>query len=581
MGVKGIRITSAATGQMYVTVGSHGFYYRKPIRVGKRAPRDRSIPFQPSMAPNTPGDQGEELISSTKSELVNDLNRRAEISSWPTRMVLLLAIALGISAFVVHSADRMSLDGHQASEYSDRALVALPSFIENYRGQDLSSRDLEGRVVVVDLTTRACYGCARALQLFREIAASFSPDQEISFLELDCTTKKQANKQKRKAYGSVPLASNGADIAKALAITSFPTLLIIDRTGREFTRISTKNRNLKTILNAAVAASFVTVNKPPGSAAIEGSFVPPSVAVGWMCLLSFAGLLAAVLSASRLKQRRHTDIVYHLDSSQQEKFASIQSGFQSLGTAHRIWEIISETSTYDQKRNAGCGTLVSRKAVRCGAMMIPNVSANVQVFGIEADSFRIFALPDALLYWRGGRFAAVDYGDIDSAYSYSRFTEDTSVPNDTRIVGETWRYVNKDGSPDRRFNNNRRLPVALYPEIKLRFNTNTQVHLQVSSVSAASEFMERFRGPNANAKSRIQSDSATRPNTSPQAGSERVWAAKVLGVDTNANTADIALAYRHLAQMYHPDKVASLAPEFQDLANQKMKDINRAFSILK
>jgi DnaJ-domain-containing protein 1 len=33
--------------------------------------------------------------------------------------------------------------------------------------------------------------------------------------------------------------------------------------------------------------------------------------------------------------------------------------------------------------------------------------------------------------------------------------------------------------------------------------------------------------------------------------------------------------------MYHPDKVASLAPEFQELANHKMKDINKAFSILK
>jgi preprotein translocase subunit Sec63 len=29
--------------------------------------------------------------------------------------------------------------------------------------------------------------------------------------------------------------------------------------------------------------------------------------------------------------------------------------------------------------------------------------------------------------------------------------------------------------------------------------------------------------------------------------------------------------------MYHPDKVASLAPEFQALAEQRMKEINAAF----
>jgi DnaJ-domain-containing protein 1 len=36
-----------------------------------------------------------------------------------------------------------------------------------------------------------------------------------------------------------------------------------------------------------------------------------------------------------------------------------------------------------------------------------------------------------------------------------------------------------------------------------------------------------------------------------------------------------------MAQMYHPDKVASLAPEFQALAEQRMKEINAAYSLLK
>jgi DnaJ-class molecular chaperone len=44
---------------------------------------------------------------------------------------------------------------------------------------------------------------------------------------------------------------------------------------------------------------------------------------------------------------------------------------------------------------------------------------------------------------------------------------------------------------------------------------------------------------------------------------------------------EISASYHHLAQMYHPDKVAALAPEFQVLANQKMKEINWAYSLLK
>ena len=54
----------------------------------------------------------------------------------------------------------------------------------------------------------------------------------------------------------------------------------------------------------------------------------------------------------------------------------------------------------------------------------------------------------------------------------------------------------------------------------------------------------------------------------------------VLGVSENASRADIAEAYRELAQLYHPDKVATLAPEFQDLADQRMKEINAAYTAL-
>jgi DnaJ like chaperone protein len=44
--------------------------------------------------------------------------------------------------------------------------------------------------------------------------------------------------------------------------------------------------------------------------------------------------------------------------------------------------------------------------------------------------------------------------------------------------------------------------------------------------------------------------------------------------------AEVKLAYQGLAQKYHPDKVASLAPEFGALAEEKMKQINAAYKVL-
>jgi preprotein translocase subunit Sec63 len=36
-----------------------------------------------------------------------------------------------------------------------------------------------------------------------------------------------------------------------------------------------------------------------------------------------------------------------------------------------------------------------------------------------------------------------------------------------------------------------------------------------------------------------------------------------------------------MAQMYHPDKVASLAPEYREIAERRMKEINAAYIALK
>jgi hypothetical protein len=52
------------------------------------------------------------------------------------------------------------------------------------------------------------------------------------------------------------------------------------------------------------------------------------------------------------------------------------------------------------------------------------------------------------------------------------------------------------------------------------------------------------------------------------------YAYRVLGVDPAASLNDIRVAYRRLAQMYHPDKVRGLAPEQHAFANRKMAQIN-------
>jgi len=52
---------------------------------------------------------------------------------------------------------------------------------------------------------------------------------------------------------------------------------------------------------------------------------------------------------------------------------------------------------------------------------------------------------------------------------------------------------------------------------------------------------------------------------------------EILGLDIGADPSEIKITYRRLVMQYHPDRVQHLGPEFQALAEEKIKEINMAY----
>ena len=52
---------------------------------------------------------------------------------------------------------------------------------------------------------------------------------------------------------------------------------------------------------------------------------------------------------------------------------------------------------------------------------------------------------------------------------------------------------------------------------------------------------------------------------------------EVLEVDSSASLEEVKTAYKRKMSQYHPDKVASLGPEFTPIAERKTKQINSAY----
>jgi DnaJ like chaperone protein len=52
---------------------------------------------------------------------------------------------------------------------------------------------------------------------------------------------------------------------------------------------------------------------------------------------------------------------------------------------------------------------------------------------------------------------------------------------------------------------------------------------------------------------------------------------EILGLSIESEPAEIKITYRRLVMQYHPDRVQHLGPEFQALAEEKIKEINMAY----
>lgn len=90
---------------------------------------------------------------------------------------------------------------------------------------------------------------------------------------------------------------------------------------------------------------------------------------------------------------------------------------------------------------------------------------NVQI--LKAAKTTLAFYPDRVLAFQGSAVGGVSYQRLQAVSAGTRFIEHETVPSNARVVDRTWQYVNKRGGPDKRFNNNRELPVCAYNQFNL------------------------------------------------------------------------------------------------------------------
>lgn len=233
-----------------------------------------------------------------------------------------------------------------------------------------------------------------------------------------------------------------------------------------------------------------------GAAFFLGLVTLPFGLIVW--LLAAPGCVWLVLND---RANKTVVLFYDVHDEHSSWFDSLVMQWDWLTDSQRVWRVLQAgvvTTTYQFKTNSGAGRLLSRVTGSATISGPRELATNIAVPSIGAGNAALYFLPDRVLVREGKRFSEVDYAHLHASAGQTRFIEDAAPPGDATQVDYTWQYVNVKGGPDRRYKDNRQLPVMRYSTLDITSSQGLQWQLQVSrdgSTAAVAKALSASPGP--------------------------------------------------------------------------------------
>lgn len=216
------------------------------------------------------------------------------------------------------------------------------------------------------------------------------------------------------------------------------------------------------------------------------------VYVGWWTV--FIMLAIRVL----LPRFFRAEVNYEMDTEAANEWEKFAEFFSTLKTSKKLWVIETSQSVMNTKTNAGAGRNLTRsqltlKKTKANRTIGFGVFSNAPCFKLKGKQCTILFLPCDIIIKKGKHIVACSYENLDIRTGTTNFIETDPVPKDATIIRYTWQFVNKDGSADRRYANNRQLPVCQYGRIMLQAGDQIGVEIHVSNAATTANIGTAYR----------------------------------------------------------------------------------------
>ena len=188
-------------------------------------------------------------------------------------------------------------------------------------------------------------------------------------------------------------------------------------------------------------------------------------------------------------------VEFQSDEPAQRTYASLVRAFEAMRGCKIIWDVTADRGTNRVVERTLASRTVDRREVTLDYAKSDIIRFSGQALRFaNANGEDILIYPGMIVMERpDGAFALVDLRHVQIECVDVPFVESEHVPEDAKVVGQTWAKSNKDGSPDRRFSNNYQIPVCLYGRLTMSSPSGLEEEYQFSNASAALVFGQAFK----------------------------------------------------------------------------------------
>lgn len=184
------------------------------------------------------------------------------------------------------------------------------------------------------------------------------------------------------------------------------------------------------------------------------------------------------------------DVDLELSEEEKRAYEEFCQKFEILLTSDKVWRINSSERTTQIKSSAQYS--VTRTLTSVGVGVFNYIKSQYDVPIINNGIVQLYFYPKYLIAaTSSSSFSVIPYSSVSLTGLRRCFNEEETLPIDSKHLGYTWKYVNKSGGPDKRFANNKQIPVMEYGDLSIEYET-TSTRFQFSNSDALIAFTNAF-----------------------------------------------------------------------------------------